>query len=127
MPSESTLPAGLPGRVIVVTGAAGTIGAAVARQCTADGATVVAVDRDADRTRALLEELRGQHTSLTGDVTDPEFRRRVFDEATSAHGRVDGFVDCAGVLVLTALGDVDDAMWDLHLRVNVTSAFGMAM
>jgi len=86
---------GLVERVVVVTGAAGGIGAATARRLRACGAQVVAVDADAVAL-ARLERDTGV-MSLVADVRDPAHAPRVVGEVLGVHGRIDGVVANAGI------------------------------
>ena len=60
----------ITGSSAIVTGAASGIGAAVARQLAAAGATVVVADLQADKGEALAKEIGGAFVSV--DVTDTE-------------------------------------------------------
>ncbi|MEU1519881.1 SDR family oxidoreductase [Streptomyces sp. NPDC005811] len=83
-------------RVAVVTGAAGGLGAAVARRLAADGFMVVALD--------IVESADLDGTATDGverrrcDVTDPATTRRVVEEIGAMYGGVDVLVNNAGLL-----------------------------
>jgi NAD(P)-dependent dehydrogenase (short-subunit alcohol dehydrogenase family) len=86
----------LAGRVVVVTGAANGMGAAMCRRFAADGATVVASDLDVAGTERIAAEL-----DCLGVPADVRVETQVLDLAAAAthhHGRVDIFVSNAGVL-----------------------------
>lgn len=88
------------GRVSILTGATGGIGAAVARALAARRAHLVVAGRDADRLDRLVEVLRGLGATahaFVGDLRDDEFAPRLVEFATQAEGRVDAVVNCAGV------------------------------
>lgn len=72
----------LEGKVVVVTGADGGIGAAVAQRARWDGAKVVVLDRDGERPFDVTVDAGWQ--SLTADLQ-------------ARYGRVDGLVTCAGI------------------------------
>lgn len=112
------------GRVAVVTGAASGIGRATTERLVAEGATVVAVDRDADGLAMTAKAAApGVVTTLTGDVADPDCARRAVAIATGEHGRLDAVVNNAGILRFEHSHEVAADDWDQVLRVNLTGTF----
>ncbi|MEV1329334.1 SDR family oxidoreductase [Micromonospora costi] len=109
----------LTDRVVVITGGAGGIGAAMARRFTAEGAAAVVVaDLDGDAARAVAEAIGPVAHPATVDVTDEEQVRSVVADTERRFGRIDLF--CANAGVTTGGGiEVDDAAWDRSWRVNV--------
>ncbi len=114
-------------RVVVITGAGGTLGAAVSRQLAGEPATdVVLSDRDPaalDATTAQLSDGAGAVETVLADVSDETQVQAVVDRAIERFGRLDVLVSNAGVLSpngrihnLTA----DD--WERAFRVNVLGA-----
>lgn len=85
----------LHGTFALVTGSSGGLGAAIARQLTDRGVQVVVHGRDPERTAALARELRGGR--VVADLADPTQHRRLIDEATAIHGRLDLIVHNAGI------------------------------
>lgn len=116
----------LAGRTIMITGAGGGIGRAVARTLVAEGARVVLTDRTAPVSLAAeLRDAGGDAVALAADVAD-EASIAAAVAAASAHGDgIDGLVGCAGVSgpVGTALTDTTLAEWQAVFAVNVTGAF----
>ena len=60
----------LKGRVVVITGAAGGIGRAVARRLAAEGARLALWDRDAARLAAIADEIGGEALSVAYEQAD---------------------------------------------------------
>jgi len=91
---------GLKGKVIVVTGGAKGIGAAIVCACAAEGAEPVIVDRDAEAAAQLQQELRARGAEVrevTADLTAPAECVRAIAETVRACGRLDGLVNNAGI------------------------------
>ncbi|GME36398.1 putative 3-hydroxyacyl- protein [Neofusicoccum parvum] len=89
--------ANLKGKVVVVSGAANGIGAALTRALHAHGASIALGDTDAAAGTALAASLPGTLFAAT-DVTSYASVVALFRSARAAFGRVDGAVACAGVL-----------------------------
>jgi NAD(P)-dependent dehydrogenase (short-subunit alcohol dehydrogenase family) len=117
--------AGLEEKGVVVTGAAGGIGAAVARGFAAAGARVYAVDVREAALAELLESLDGEgHRSEGIDLRDTGVHDALLGRAQSAFGRLDVLTNVAAVLVRR--NDVDDVTeedWDLQHDVNLKATF----
>ena len=94
-------------RIVVITGGAGTIGAATARAFADAGAAVVLLDRDGEAAAARASELGG--LGLVCDVTDPQEVRHAFDAVCEAYGGVDIVVSNAGAAWQGRIGEVADA------------------
>jgi 3alpha(or 20beta)-hydroxysteroid dehydrogenase len=76
-------------KVVMVTGAGRSLGAVIAEACRADGATVIATDITGDDAGAVLRH----------DVTRADDWTRVVDDAVGTHGRLDGLVNNAAVIL----------------------------
>ena len=92
--------AGLEGRGVLVTGAAGAIGRAVARAFAAAGATVVAVDLDEAPLAPLVASLDGpgRHTALAADLADLDGGDGLVEQVHAAAGRLDVLAHVAAVI-----------------------------
>jgi 3-oxoacyl-[acyl-carrier protein] reductase len=121
----------LAGRVALVTGASGGIGAAIARGLASAGATVaLAYARDAARADELARELAagGARVMTAGaDLVDREAALQLVSDVEASLGPVDVLVPNAGVgWIRGAVEDVSDEDWDTHLAVNLTAPFVLA-
>ena len=117
------------GRVAIVTGAASGIGRATTQRLVDEGATVVAVDRDADGLAAAAEAIgkgaddSGAVVTLVGDVGDPASAAEAVATATGELGRLDVLVNNAGILRFEHSHEVAAEDWDRMLRINLTGTF----
>jgi 2-keto-3-deoxy-L-fuconate dehydrogenase len=106
----------LAGKTILITAAGQGIGRAAARACAAEGAQVIATDRDPK----LLDGLDMDTRAL--DVTDA----RAIAALTAGLPPLDGLFNCAGVVHNGTLLDIDDADWDFAFALNVTAMMRLA-
>ncbi len=116
--------AGLAGRSVLITGAAGGIGSAVARAVAEAGAVVGAVDLAADALDQLVADLPGSgHLALPCDVTDLAAQQRVLAE-TDAAAPLIGLLHAAAVIKRRAsIDEITEADVDLQLGVNLRATF----
>jgi 3-oxoacyl-[acyl-carrier protein] reductase len=115
-------------RVVMVTGAAHGIGAAVARAFAEEGARVAALDVDDPGLKTLMAELTtggGQALGLRADVTRATDVRSAVDAIGARWGAVEVLVNNAGGFgtVRPSTEEIPDEEWDAILRLNLTSAF----
>ena len=106
---------------VLIFGASGGIGSALARQLAARGCHLTLVARERGRLDALADELRAEAFSL--DATDSAAVERCLAEVSDKHSRVDGVVNCAGSLLLKPAHLTTDAEWAAVLGANLTSSF----
>jgi len=114
------------GRTAIVTGAGSGIGRATVLRLVREGATVVGCDLNADGMTATAEQLGDLAPAarmLAGDITDQAF----VDEVVAAAGdRVDLLANVAGIMDhFVPLGEIDDALWDRVIGVNLTAVMRM--
>ena len=115
----------LAGKVAVVTGAAGGIGGAIARELAAEGARVVVSDvQPGDGTVAQIEEAGGEAAFLACDVSDPGQVQALVAGAVERFGGLDVLVNNAGIAGGNGPAhELDLADWDRALAVNLTGPF----
>lgn len=114
-------------KVVVITGAAGEIGASTVRQFSEAGARIVATDLDQaalDRLRQTLAEAGQDILTLSGDVSRASDAAHMIDQAVRAFGGVDVLVNNAGIEgVVESLESYPDDMFDRVMAVNVRGVF----
>jgi NAD(P)-dependent dehydrogenase (short-subunit alcohol dehydrogenase family) len=111
-------------KVVVVTGGANGIGAALCRRFAAKGAkAVVAADRDADGAQAVAAEIGGMAVSC--DVAREPDVIRLVSEAENACGPIDVFCSNAGIMVpgcLEASNEDWQRIWEINVMAHVYAA-----
>jgi len=116
----------LRGLNVVITGASGGIGAAVAQQLAAQGARVALVARRADALEEVAARCGENTVSIVADVTRRDEVQRVVREAIAQLGHVDVWVNNVGRGITRAPTELRDEDVDDMIRVNVKSAlYGM--
>ncbi len=103
-------------QVAVVTGGAGTIGAAIGTALQKQGAEVVLLDLDAGAAQTAAKKLGG--LGLGCDVTDRASVDAAFARAVAAYGGVDIAVSNAGAAWQGRIGEVDDATLRKSFELN---------
>ncbi|MFC7505732.1 SDR family oxidoreductase [Nocardioides sp. CPCC 206347] len=106
------------GKVAIVTGAGGGIGAALAIELAEQGARVVVADLDPERTAQVAAAVGG--VAVTGDASRVEVLKEMIAAAESNFGPVDLFFANAGVGGGSGIGESDED-WQRTLDINLFS------
>lgn len=115
------------GRAAVVTGAAQGIGRAISERLIADGARVVAVDRDAETLARTAAEVGPAYLPFVADVSVEADCARAVAECVDRFGGIDILAAHAGVAEPRRFLDIDAEHWRRHLSVNVDGALFCAV
>jgi rhamnulose-1-phosphate aldolase/alcohol dehydrogenase len=121
-------PKPMVGKIALVTGGAGGIGAATARRLMADGACVMLVDRDAgvlEQVQAGFQKQFGKDVvrSAVCDVTSEEQVVAAFAACAREFGGLDVFVANAGIASSAPIEETTIALWDKNYDVLAKGYF----
>jgi 3-oxoacyl-[acyl-carrier protein] reductase len=113
----------LKGKVAVVTGASKGIGAGIAKELAAEGASVIvnyaSARQDADRVVDEIGKRGGKAVAIQGNVSKKAEVERLFAEAEKAFGKIDILVNNAGVYEFVPLEDVTEHQFHKMFDTNV--------
>lgn len=119
-------PADYKGKTVVITGAAGGLGLALAERFAEEGAHLVLLDLNAEAVRTAASRLqRGRMGCAIGiacDVTDKAACERAMQEAIAAFGGIDVLINNAGIAHRSLLHDTDIAVLRRVMDVNFFGA-----
>jgi NAD(P)-dependent dehydrogenase (short-subunit alcohol dehydrogenase family) len=117
--------AGLEGKGVIVTGAAGGIGSAVASAFASTGAKVMAVDLDQAKVNEVVAGFEGVgHVPVANNLADLTGHAALVQRACEELGNLYVLANVAGVLRRRAsLDDVSEEDWDFQQDINLKAAF----
>ena len=114
-------------KTVLITGASGGIGSAIARKFAyLNYNVVICYNSGKERTDKLLEELKNEEVdaiSVQADVSDEMQVENLFAEAEKAFGGVDVLINNAGISQIKMINDVTHEEWDKMFAVNTKSAY----
>ena len=116
----------LEGKVAIITGAAGGMGAEEARLFAREGAKVViadVLDDEGKQVEAEIAEAGGEATYVRANVTSENSWERLIAETISLYGKLDILVNNAGVSSGSEQDRLDFGGWQRIMDVNATGVF----
>ena len=120
--------AGLEGKGVIVTGATGGIGRAIALAFSTTGARVLAVDLDQSKVDDVVSGLEGSgHAGVAANLGDLSTHQALIDQAMAAFGNFYCLTNAAAVLRRKgSLDEVTEEDWDFQHDINLKAAFFLA-
>ncbi len=110
--------------MVVVVGATGGIGSAVARRLAGEGAALVLAARDSSRLQALAGGLPATDVLCEpADITDLQQVEALMQKAATHFGRIDALVNAAGAGILKQWNKLEPADLDAMLDLNLKGSF----
>ncbi len=110
------------GKVLLVTGGASGLGAAVGRQFTAEGGKVAVVDRDEEKAQAVAGELDGA-IAMGVDVAAEDAVGRCVEQAAQHFGSIDCLFNAAGHAEFGPIEEWSFERWQRIMTVHVGGTF----
>lgn len=113
------------GKAILISGAAGGLGAALCRHFAAAGAQIAALDVDAEPLEARVAQLRANGAkalALRADITDETACRAAVEKTVTHFGALDGLINNAGIAHRSLLANTDPAVIRRVMEVNFFGA-----
>ena len=114
------------GKSIMITGAAGGLGSAMARLLAKNGATVFILDLDGEKGEATAAEIRaagGRAWFFRADVTSEADWKAAVDFAVEKAGKLDVLVNNAGINIRKPVEEMNIDEWCTMMKVNTGSTF----
>lgn len=117
-------------RTVLITGGAGGIGAAISRKFAAEGyAVIITYNRNADKAKALLQELSGEdHACLQVSIDDSQSIEDLRQQIVAQYGKLDVLVNNAGITTPVDHADLEglsDEWIDRIFQTNFRGSFAM--
>ena len=123
---DSNMSQRLHNQVAWISGAASGIGEAVARLFAEEGAAVAIVDVQAAKGEALAAQSArpgGRAISIECDVARADHVRISIDQTVREFGGLSIMVNCAGIVQVQLLHELDEADWDRLMAINLKSIY----
>ena len=114
---------GLDGKVALVTGAGGGIGAAIATALADEGCVVYFVDNNLEAAARVAAAGKRPGHPIALDVGDPAALRKCAEQVATERGRIDILVNNAGILKTGSIVDATIEDWDQVCRVNLSGVY----
>lgn len=117
----------LKNNVIVVSGGTKGVGRGVVEECIKEGAEVVIGGRDEAAANEIIRDMQEEFGKspifVKTEVTEVEGCKKLIDDSIAKFGRIDGFVNYAGILPEGCIYETEEDLFDEVMTLNVKAAF----
>lgn len=117
----------LKNKIIVVSGGTKGVGRGVVEESVKEGADVVIGGRDETAANEIIEYCQKEYGKaphfVKTEVTTVEGCKKLVDDSIAKFGRIDGFVNYAGILPEGYIYDTEEELFDKVIKLNVKAAF----
>lgn len=116
----------MEGRVAVITGGAGGMGAVIAKAFAEEGAKVAIFDMNAQKGQKVVDEItaEGYEATFCGvDITKKEEIAKNTSKISAKYGKIDAWVNAAGISRMVPFLECSEELWDLTINVNLKATF----
>ena len=116
----------LDGKVIIITGASSGMGAAMAKDFAARGASIAIFDLDETKGISVVKEIIENHGKAIFkkvDVTDKSAIQNATDAVEKEFGNITSWVNSAGISKMRPFLKCSEELWDLTINVNLKATF----
>ena len=116
----------LKNKVVVITGGTKGVGRAITKACVEYGAKVVFTGRDKSSADEIIKSLSNKKENIkfiSADLSNIECCEKLFDEAVKCFGKIDCFINYAGITPVASLTDCDEITFNNVMNVNFKAAF----
>jgi len=110
----------LTNKVVLITGATGGIGGAIAKQMKSAGATVIVTGRNTEK---LNSEFDDGFVKIAADLSTDDAAEKLISEAIERAGRVDVLINNAGITADTLMMRMSDEQFDNVINTNLRATF----
>jgi len=116
----------LDGKTALITGGGRGIGRAIALALAKEGCNIAVASRTNDEIRQAtgeIEKLGVKGLAITADISKPEEVEQMVDKTLEAFGKVDIFVNNAGIAIFRPFLELTLEDWDRTMNINLRGAF----
>lgn len=110
-------------KTVIVTGAAGGIGSAIAARFASEGARVVLTDVNAEGVAAAAQAIGGATRGFASDISAPAGCQAIIEDVMETEGAIDVLCNNAGINRRGPLLALSEGDWDLSFAINVDAIF----
>lgn len=117
----------LEGKSVVIAGAAGAFGSAIARQLNSCGCNLTLFDKNEEKLTELVSSLSSKSVhSLLFDVTDTDKCYVALQESVQHWGSIDGFINCVGLFEILPATELPHEVFSKVIDTNLNAAFSLS-